>query len=528
MAVASVLLEPLSADEAGGCKKRMPTNQLGPNRVCPGNCGQDALCEIVPPDFGGRAAACDSNQSSGVQVRNLPVDRECGRRRLRGKTSLDRAAGSIDFPAAPAFNAESEGEGPRRRIRGKQFVMEMVRPPGFFLANARDQRAMYTAVPLTGCSSERVSCPHVAQPSPVTGVLGEKRGAEDKGIVEGDGVVPRIVGQETLPQCVVAGAFSGVGEQTSDQSGGKQAPEESEGDNGKTLKIFFGNPDRWGPTAEGFLSTHGGQVWGIAEHHMQTEQLEIVKKRLKQHRVYAEPAALTGKSQAGTHAGVMLLMRAPLLALPLPSDVLGKVAPRIDGEARRWVAGTLRVRGCTLLILTVYLFTGLSLHAPENVNVMMQIGLLLKLFRLPAVIMGDFQNTPEQMLQSQWVTRLGLELKIPQGMSYTCKQGQGRIIDYFLVTAALGEAVRACEVVTEVPWRNHFVVALELAVRAKNAWTWVPVVPKPLPKHPPEFNQELWEQAGGKANESFDARGDNNGKCLAISPGPAGNWSVMF
>ena len=36
----------------------------------------------------------------------------------------------------------------------------------------------------------------------------------------------------------------------------------------RSLKLFFGNPDKWGPTAEGFLAEHGGDIWGIAEHHL--------------------------------------------------------------------------------------------------------------------------------------------------------------------------------------------------------------------------------------------------------------------
>ena len=128
-------------------------------------------------------------------------------------------------------------------------------------------------------------------------------------------------GQEAASNCLRPDAADQAGETTSNQSSGAQACAKNSGSGGKALKVYFANPDKWGPTAEGFLSTHAGEVWGVAEHHLQAEQLSTVKRRLKQHRVYAEPAALTGKSQAGTHAGVMLLMRAPLLTMPLPGDV---------------------------------------------------------------------------------------------------------------------------------------------------------------------------------------------------------------
>ena len=202
---------------------------------------------------------------------------------------------------------------------------------------------------------------------------------------------------------------------------------------------------------------------------------------------------------AGTHGGVLTMLRKSALTLPIEDKILDNIAP-LGGElGRRFAATTTRLKACTVLLVTVYLVTGQPLDSPQNTAILGRLCLLLRLLALPAICMGDFQNTPVQMQESGWLARLRLSAAVPQGMPYTCKQGKKRMLDYFLVSPELEGQIRANEVVVDVPWAVHFGIQLELDMRVGEAVVRAPRVLRQLPPFLADFCQDAWNKAGKEA-----------------------------
>ena len=266
------------------------------------------------------------------------------------------------------------------------------------------------------------------------------------------------------------------------------------------LVIWFANIEKWGPTAEPFVSELDAHVAGVAEHHLPQAKLEIVKRRVAHRKWFAAPATPSENSAAGTHAGTALLVRRSLAAQPVDDQVWRELFPPSSPGFSRVSACTLRLRGLDLLMVCVYLVTGQPLVSPCNAAIFWQLVMLKKFFRLPMLLMGDWQNTPEQMRESPWPQRLGVKIVAPD-VPFTCKQGKGRVIDYFMVSSVLESSARNPRAWTNVPWGPHLGISLELAVEAETLFATKLVAPKPLPPFPAEFNQDLWDRAQAEATK---------------------------
>ena len=71
-------------------------------------------------------------------------------------------------------------------------------------------------------------------------------------------------------------------------------------------------------------------------------------------------------------------------------------APRL---AKRWVAAEVRLRGTTLLAIEVYFISGLGVRG-ENLQILEQLYLLVKLCHKETIIAGDWQCEPAELAAS--------------------------------------------------------------------------------------------------------------------------------
>ena len=104
----------------------------------------------------------------------------------------------------------------------------------------------------------------------------------------------------------------------------------------------------------------------------------------------------------------------------------------------QWSAAMVRAKGSDFLLVALYMIVGIGPH-DGNLERLDQVASLIKSITCPWVIAGDFNMTPEELMEAHFVKGIEGAIMTPCGVSTTCS-GE-RIIDYCIVHPALLEAV---------------------------------------------------------------------------------------
>jgi ribonuclease HI len=122
-----------------------------------------------------------------------------------------------------------------------------------------------------------------------------------------------------------------------------------------------------------------------------------------------------------------------------------------------WAGGILRGG---IMLLSVYLWHSEGMTA-RNVELLEAAGAAIAQYGGPWVLAGDFNMTPEQLSEHDWLRSVGGIVKAPDDT--TCKSAfGGRTIDYFVVDQRISGAIVSCCVETGFPARPHSLVLLRL------------------------------------------------------------------
>ena len=136
-----------------------------------------------------------------------------------------------------------------------------------------------------------------------------------------------------------------------------------------SLEIWFGNVEKWGPAAESFISVHGAKVWIAAETHLRSDGLASVAARFPNHAMFAAPAFPTGRSEEGTHAGLLALISRDFFAVGVDEALIKDVCGH-GASQRRWCAAVLRLSGGSVLLIGGYFVSGQKLNSGENLVIL--------------------------------------------------------------------------------------------------------------------------------------------------------------
>ena len=140
---------------------------------------------------------------------------------------------------------------------------------------------------------------------------------------------------------------------------------------GRNLIFWHSNVTSWGRKVEGFGWESRAHVAGIAEHHLAEEKSFALKARLS-HRGWAaavQPAAPSSKSEAGTIAGVLVMSRSYLAAVPVDMTAVRGEDPEEAGECgARWAGVIVTCRNAAVLFIEVYLVAGRFMYPGERTS----------------------------------------------------------------------------------------------------------------------------------------------------------------
>ena len=280
----------------------------------------------------------------------------------------------------------------------------------------------------------------------------------------------------------------------------------------RPLSLLFSNITSWGKDAEQFLLNSSYDIFCVVEHHLNAEKLRKAEQRIRAagRDIFASTASPSGRSAAGTSAGVGIAARKSLCVKPIDSFLVQQILGADSIMQARWQAVLIRLRGTTVLLVTTYLVHTIGL-VNENLILLEQVLMLIRCIGLPTIVCGDWQMHPDVLHASDWPRRAGLVMALPTGLSATCNVNSDRAsyIDFYMASPHLLPLLTINPLFT-TPWKTH--IGLELVLQASPHSYRAPIlsVPRALPMLPLLDGQhilvpEIWQQAQRLADDYIDA-----------------------
>ena len=221
-----------------------------------------------------------------------------------------------------------------------------------------------------------------------------------------------------------------------------------------------------------WLVTNQCQVTCVQETHVEKSKQEGLKSGLVAGSLetWAHPAEGT---QGGSMGGLATMARTHLQTRHLQT---------FGDQGKGCIFIGLRFQGWELAIGNVYLESGTGPGAGVNPGLLSQLAVFVQELRVPWIIVGDWNCSPEELASSGFISMIKGRLVAPGQATTT----QGSEIDY----AVASEAIAACtqvEVDWDVPFKPH--AAIKYKVHKKGACLPVPQAPRFAPE-PGEYQGE--------------------------------------
>ena len=265
------------------------------------------------------------------------------------------------------------------------------------------------------------------------------------------------------------------------------------------ISLFYANITQWGKKAEDFLGAETSDFVCYVEHRLDSRQLEPVLTKLKSFRRahFVAAAARVGEHMLSTSGGLAIFPKSHLCCSPPEPELLAHCIPPAEQRCPRWTACILRLKNVSVLLIVVYLRTAEG-FSEANSAILQQIFLYVSCFRGLVIVGGDWQFTPDELVVSPWLARLQLSLVVPP-VEATCTSGKGRLIDYFVASAALAPYI-TISVDLGTPFRPHSGIRVSFPARLRALVAPAPRVPRALPQLPVvdgehELQEDVWSRA---------------------------------
>ena len=231
------------------------------------------------------------------------------------------------------------------------------------------------------------------------------------------------------------------------------------------------------------------------------------------------PSPLGGKA----HGGELHAVKKHLNSMPIDQCILDNIAQQANSTLRI-SAMIIRLQGVMLLLINAYFYDSIGFKNFSNQQIIQQVYLLTQLFNIPFMLYADFNCTPEDVVESGWLSMLFAQLLIPQGP--TSKQSN-RIIDFCIVSTSIFPLFSAIRLVFKVPWGPHYGMLLDIAATPLAVKCLKQIFPKDLPLM--DFNKEwntlndfvklgLWRKAQTTAKIKLHKQKQRTGVAILGKP----------
>ena len=130
---------------------------------------------------------------------------------------------------------------------------------------------------------------------------------------------------------------------------------------------------------------------------------------------------------------------------------------------------------------------------PQGINLerLAEVATFLTQLSTPFIIAGDFNMEPAELMGTQWAQKLRAQIVFPD-VPFTCTSGEGRVLDYYVVSKGLLPALHSITCCDTTPWRPHLGLSMSIRARPREVFCYKQVVPEPFPPHRPLGPDAQW------------------------------------
>ena len=220
--------------------------------------------------------------------------------------------------------------------------------------------------------------------------------------------------------------------------------------NSRVLRIRSSNLTKWRPETQKWLQNQSDDVVLVQETHLSTQRVADAVSAM--HKVGFEMIGgeAAASARQGTHGGVALMSRSHLKA---------RAVQHFTVEGCGFCAADLRVKGVSLLLLSIYLKNSTPLHCQPNAEILGRLAALLKTHVGQWLMAGDFNVTPHDLASTSLVNELGGQI-ICAGEPTT---HGGSELD-FVVTSPAIAGLTSLQLDWSAPHRPHASLCITLVI----------------------------------------------------------------
>jgi hypothetical protein len=149
-----------------------------------------------------------------------------------------------------------------------------------------------------------------------------------------------------------------------------------------------------------------------------------------------------------------------------------KVRGRDTGPMNDWSACSIRGKARDIVVISLYLKDGEGI-SPTNLLRLGQVHGLVQAFKVPWIILGDFNMGPGTLDQGGFLDLIGGTVSLADEGASTCTAGTGSLIDFAIVRKDIADSVLLTQDLT-APWSPHVGIMASVKMEAwrKKIWKW--------------------------------------------------------
>ena len=236
------------------------------------------------------------------------------------------------------------------------------------------------------------------------------------------------------------------------------------------LTISFANIISFSDKASHLLAHNASDCWMAVETHWHPAKSPQGGRTLREYgklgwNLVCGPPQPSRESQSGCWGGVLAGVRKHLSFMPLAGALL---LPEVRGTA--WEADSAFLAGYQVAMTGYDLLVFGSYHRDGvNLSILSQVSARTHNGQLPFVLFGDFNDEPGVLDSTGWLARVdGVVLTAGGGTCASAHgRGEGRCIDYALVSRCIATSVVLLDKTWQVPFSPHAGLTLHLSRNPK-------------------------------------------------------------
>ena len=161
----------------------------------------------------------------------------------------------------------------------------------------------------------------------------------------------------------------------------------------------------------------------------------------------------------------------------------------------RWVLGQLRLKGTSITVAAAYFHTGQEADG-DNLKLLKELGVSLKLAGRPFLYATDWSMTPESLRRTGWLARLRASVLPMPTIKSTCAKGRSaRVLDFFVVSDRILTLFGGVDLDLASPFKPHSVPRVSLRARPREVSILKQVLLKQIPETTDLARSLSWEDS---------------------------------